>query len=194
MPIYRILIFIICAIFTSALMEEEVVIQQDPCPVYGSAKNEKEKQLNTLKNRPVISQEEPLYFPLDDFLNPGNDTTRFSSQSYVSTMGYIIDVVKSGGESCNCGSNNEADHDFHIYIGKTPQSPKNECIIAEVTPAFRKFYGKPALYKGLRYYVEGWLLFDFEHQQNAANTCKTCTNVWRKSCWEIHPVCKINPI
>jgi hypothetical protein len=35
------------------------------------------------------------------------------------------------------------------------------------------------------------MFFDEEHKGSAKNTCKTCEHVWRKTCWEIHPVTKI---
>src|SRR5207253_3172683 len=40
--------------------------------------------------------------------------------------------------------------------------------------------------------VTGWLMFDFEHMDNAVNSrsplAKPGEIVWRATCWELHPV------
>ena len=68
-------------------------------------------------------------------------------------------------------------------------------MICEITP---KYIGRDTIdFKskiGKKVRITGYLFYDLEHRHNAINTCNTCTNVWRASCWEIHPVCKIEVI
>jgi hypothetical protein len=96
-------------------------------------------------------------------------------------------------ESCNCGSIADSLQDIHIYIGTTPGAKKEDCIIVEVTPQFKKlnpnFNAKEFVGKKVNIY--GYLFYDKEHRGNAKNTCMICTNVWRRTVWEVHPVVKI---
>ena len=39
--------------------------------------------------------------------------------------------------------------------------------------------------------VEGWMLFDKEHENAAENTNQGRSRNWRATAWEIHPITKI---
>jgi hypothetical protein len=164
------------------------------CPTSGNAKTEKERHFNRLKNREIVVKRGSTKITIDSILKDGNDTSRFKSSDYVSVYGYVVEVKDGDAESCNCNSDKDSDHDVHIYIGKTVTAKKEECLVVEITPAFKK--ANPNFnYKelaGKKVKVKGFLFFDYEHSGNARNTCKKCTNVWRKTAFEIHPVCSIS--
>lgn len=58
------------------------------------------------------------------------------------TEGYLINAILEGGESCNCGKA-DADlktGDVHMYVGLTKTAKLKDCIVVEITPAFKKKY------------------------------------------------------
>jgi hypothetical protein len=177
------------------LLGAHTSFSQTICPPEGNAKTEKKKESNVLKNRPVDIKLNPKTLSIDSLLLDGNDYNRFSNSDYVIVTGYVIGIKGGGLESCNCKSKNEADHDIHIYIGKTPNSEKQDCFIVEITPKFKSLnkidYQKLI---GRKVTVTGYLFFDEEHKGNARNTCKKCTKLWRKTVWEVHPVVKIEEV
>lgn len=120
--------------------------------------------------------------------------------------GYIVDVKVGGNESCNCGTNDEPFMDTHIYVGPTPDTKlKSQCVIVEVTPRMRTQkaaagvdWSTPTLIStlkpGTQVQISGWLFDDQEHRPNSAIDnpgFKPGANVWRGTCWEIHPVTDI---
>ena len=182
------------------LICEAPVIGQ--CPVYGdaSATNLKGRALNKAKNSPVKvpASWNIQSVPLSLFINSPkkNDASAYMNGAYAYTEGYITTKPEEKGpESCNCkkATVKKKNGDVHIYLGLDPNAPKSKCIVVEITPAYKKIHPDyiNGLVQGQKVRVEGLLLFDFEHKGNAANTCKSCSDVWRKTCWEIHPITKI---
>lgn len=169
------------------------VAAQVPCPPQGDAKTEKKQRANVLKNRSIALSPVDTAVSLVKLLAPGEDSRRFSSSSYVRLTGYLVELKGGGKESCNCATEIEVQQDIHIYIGQTPHAEKIQCMIAEVTPEWKRLHKATDLKSmtGKQVTVEGYLFYDEEHKGNAVNTCKKCTRLWRKTCWEIHPVCKI---
>lgn len=174
-------------------------IGQPPCPKWGSATKPKEKKLNIAKNKSITvsSSKIPDFVPLDSLISSSKqeDSTWFTVGRYIYTEGYLINAIQEGGESCNCG---QADAtlktgDVHMYLGLTKTAKPKNCIIIEITPAFKKKYSNYENYltpkKKIR--VTGFLLYDFIHRTNAFMTCKKCTKIWRNNSWEIHPITKI---
>ncbi len=167
------------------------------CPPQGSEQADSRLgKINILKNRSVTpsGRHTPSPMQLSDILGDftGQDSSRFHNGTYASTAGYITSYEERGPESCNCDEASKSAHtgDVHIYIGSSPDAPKRECMIVEITPAYKLLhpdYGDK-LIKGNHVKVTGFLLYDFEHKGNSANTCTSCKLVWRKTCWEIHPV------
>lgn len=176
------------------------------CPPEGKEKpnakrqlNKKEKELNVLKNYDVeINNSNAVFWNLDNILNSPrhDDENEFNNGRYVYAEGYIIDTEEQGPESCNC-HNGDADlrtGDVHIYFSNNTDAEKSECIVVEVTPKYKKLHPnyETQLIKNKKIKIYGYLLYDYIHERNSVNKCKTCgKNVWRKTCWEIHPIVKI---
>jgi hypothetical protein len=181
----KIFLFFLYSIFSTQLMSQ--------CPLEGNAKTAKEVRMNKNKNRDIKIEKIDTNITLSKLLKSGNDTARFKSTDYASIAGYLVEFKKGGSESCNCNSKDGAEYDIHIYIGRTINAKKEDCLVVEVTPKFKKIY--PDInYKSMKgkiVIVTGYLLSDYEHMGNAKNTCVKCTNIWRKTIWEIHPVCEI---
>lgn len=168
-------------------------VAQQPCPDIGSATTVKKQLANQLKNREIISQPVNPYITLSQLLMGGEDSRRFTENDFVSLTGYLVEVREGGVESCNCAAEVDSLQDIHLYIGTTPHALKSECVIAEVTPKWKRLNRHVDIkdMKGKIVVVSGFLFFDAEHKGNAVNTCKKCTRVWRKTCWEVHPIVKI---
>lgn len=163
------------------------------CPLEGDATLLKKQQGNKLKNREIVYSPIDSSVTLKKMLVKGSDFTRFKESSFVRIEGYVILVKDGGEESCNCHSEEKDDHDVHIQIALKLKANKNETVIVEVTPKFKKLHPNFD-YKNLvgkKVIVIGYLFADIEHKQNATNTCTTCGNAWRATIWEIHPVVNI---
>lgn len=129
-----------------------------------------------------------------------NDRNYWLEGAYVELSGaYLIDYKQQGGESCNCyeADNNKSKGDIHINIG-TKYDIQNEnnnyYVIIEITPSYKKlhpdFLEELQELKGKKIVVRGYLFYDYEHERNSINYCESCSDkgVWRKTCWEVHPV------
>ena len=164
------------------------------CPVFGNSEDSLGKVLNSKKNRPVFISKKPKSIVLDSLLKKGDDRKRFDEQNFVSITGYVYEVVGAGKESCNCDSVGYWNTDIHIYVGNKGVKSKSECFIVELSPQSKKKFSNFKSTKdwnvllGKKVTFIGWLFFDWEHIGNASNTCKKCTRIWRRTCWEIHPV------
>jgi len=184
------------------LLSSVIKVSMAQCPNYGSATDPDYQALNKGKNKSVKIPEtwtiQPL--PLNMLINSTkkNDANLYQNGAYVYTDGYLISAEEEGPESCNCNKAIKAkkNGDVHIYLGLAPNAVNKKCIIVEITPAYKKVHPDyaEALVKNKKVRVEGLLLFDFDHKGNTVNTCQSCGNVWRKTCWEIHPVTKITPL
>jgi hypothetical protein len=74
-------------------------------------------------------------------------------------------------------------------------------VVAEVTPRLREWaagagedWSEESLRRrltGRRCRVEGWLLYDTEHDGEAENTAPGRALNWRATAWEIHPVTRV---
>lgn len=171
------------------------------CPPYGSATDEREQKLNVRKNHPAnMPNTAPQQLPLNMLITRSHqaDINNFKEGAYVSVVGYLLSFKEEGPESCNCGLANASKKtgDVHIYLGLTPTADKKNCIVVEITPAFKKLHPNYQTYlkNGSKIKVTGYLVYDFIHERNAVNTCTTCTDVWRKTCWEIHPIIQIEQL
>jgi len=173
-----------------------------PCQPWGSAPvGSRRGNLNELKNHAAVPPADSAQdLELSSLLATphGEDSDRFKNGTYVYTEGYLVSHKEEGAESCNCkeATAEQKNGDVHIYIGQSPDAPKSDCIIVEITPAFKRLHldYNNLLIAGEHVRITGYLLYDFEHVSNAVNTCKKCTSVWRKTCWEIHPIVGINKI
>ena len=170
------------------------------CPVnvfLGPAK----RALNALKNRtvpPAAADFDPR-LTLDAMLAPGEDRSRWQHTRAGAIEGYIVRVHDAEAESANCFSGSRLD--AHIEVARRPDAPPNERVIVEVTPPMRDWASQRGLdwstatlrrqLTGRRARIEGWLLFDDEHEEEAENTRPRYRGNWRATAWEIHPVTAI---
>ncbi len=171
------------------------------CGMAGDAKTDRAKRLNEGKNRYTMPSADDIdtTISLEKILSPGDDETRFSNAQAATITGYVFAVKRGGVETCNCHATKEGFQDTHIEIVVDPQhTNQTERMIVEVTPRIKKkMHDKGAdwstnglkslfLHKWVR--ITGWMLFDVEHVYNAQNTNENGDNIWRGTCWEIHPV------
>jgi len=112
--------------------------------------------------------------------------------------GFLISFEEEGPESCNCNKATKAkkNGDVHMYLALVKNAPKKNCIVIEITPNFKKKHPdyQNLFQKNARVRVTGYLLYDYLHEANAFTTCTSCNNVWRKTCWEVHPITKLEII
>ena len=171
-----------------------VAISKKPCSIYGDNKRHEMQLADSLKNRPQTIGTIGPGIDLIHLLSSSTDEHTFFSSSYVSITGYISLVKHGGAETCNCHSKNKADLDTHIELVASLSDDAKNCMICEINRFNTDTtlqYKKVLKLKGKKVEISGWLFYDAEHKQNAMNTNPNGTFIWRATCWEIHPVCKI---
>jgi len=174
------------------------------CPVEGDAKIPRVTALNLLKNRTTV----PALADIDTAITtamlvaPGDDRRRFTTGKAVRVSGYVADVKVGGVETVNCKAKDPDARDTHIELTLEPMSEDGaKHLIVEVTPRWRTIvaargedWHTNALRRNLKgrwVEVTGWLLYDEEHEANAANTHRGKANIWRATVWEVHPITSI---
>lgn len=155
----------------------------------------KDRNLNIAKNKSsAIPDRWADYWAIDELIDlpDEEDKDLYNSGDFMYTEGYIISFIEEGPESCNCYQASKAKKtgDVHIYIGLRPDAPKSECVIVEITPEYKLLNPgyEDQLVKNARVRVFGYLLYDHQHRANATMTCSSCTQIWRKTNWELHPI------
>lgn len=146
--------------------------------------------------------------PLSASVTVGSQTITFNEGQWATIDGYIAYVKVGGVESCNCGSNDTQYMDTHIYVSPDPahanQDSKANCVIVEVTPRVRIEVSQmqrnwntdnliSTLKPGTHVKMSGYLFDDQEHRPNSAADGAS-GNVWRATCWELHPVTDIEVV
>jgi hypothetical protein len=202
-------IILFFALLQNVHSQETIQIDGKPCPMNGSIKDPKksEYRLNLLKNR----YSKPTYInntiTLDSLLRSGKDNQRFSDTIAVRLTGYVVSVSRGDDESCNCNSRRTNDRDTRLRLALSPdeKDPSNS-IVAEVTPRMRRIkklegidwsQNKLRKLKGKKVIIEGWLFFDGNHLNVARNTALPTAKperITRASCWEVHPITKIEVV
>ena len=187
-----------------------VLVENSTCPPEGRERpgkrplTEEEKLFNTKKNRSCEEPgTEPQQLTIEQLLQGKtavNDSDDWKEGTYIEISdAYLVDFKTQKGESCNCYEGDTAEHkaDLHLNIGrKGSLASKNndEYMVVEITPHYKALHPgyKAELdsLKGKQITVRGYLFYDSEHWYNSVNYCRKCTGtaVWRKTCWEIHPV------
>lgn len=199
----RILLLLIAA----ALLFSTSSYSQVDCPKQGLTKegekisSAKDRRLNRGKNRSAAyNSNYATLWSLSEIINMEDveDEDLYIDGDYRYLEGYIVEYIEEGPESCNCyqASKAEKTGDVHIYIGKTKASPKSECVIVEITPDFKKRYPdyEDILNTDEKVRVFGYMLYDHQHRANATMTCTSCSSIWRKTNWELHPVLSIETL
>ena len=159
------------------------------------------RAVNALKNRtavPGAGDFDPRV-TLAAMLAPGDDRRRWQHTRAARLEGFILRVHDAGRESANCLSATRLD--LHIEVALRPDAPPDERVIVEVTPLMRESAARRGVdwttatlrsqLTGRRARIEGWLLFDGEHDEESENTRPGHPGNWRATAWEIHPVTAI---
>lgn len=195
------ILFTLCRAST-ALGDDATVLAD--CPLEGDTAVATVQHLNVLKRRMTI----PSTSDMDSRVTmaaltlPGDDTTRWNAARGATIEGYVAGVRVGGVESVNCHTHQAAYRDTHIELTLKPNAnDETTYVIVEVTPQVRQKMAatgtdwstatlrKQLLGRWIR--VTGWLLFDTEHAENAANTNPGGKHNWRATVWEIHPITSI---
>ena len=202
--IYKLLAILVVCVAAAMVCDAQLIFRG--CGPEGSAMNPLVKRLNLLKNRFTAPKQKDIKreITLTALLAPGKDTNRWSSESAAEIEGYVFDVKPGGMESTNCGARDLRDIDTHIEIvADLNDSGESKRFIVEVTPRLRAIakadgqdWSTEALMalKGHQVKITGWMLFDFEHVDEAENTAPGKRSNWRATVWEIHPVTSISTL
>jgi hypothetical protein len=175
------------------------------CPPEGDATKAKVRDLNIQKARMTSPSDNDVddTVTMESLEEPGDDTMRFENGTAVSIAGYVMVVRDGGPNSSNCHSQNSADQDTVIELAVDGDVPDpGHRVFAVVTPRWRAVMAKQGQdwsTRGLRakylhqaIIVTGWLLFDFEVANRAANTAPLPNpGITRNTAWEVHPVTEI---
>jgi hypothetical protein len=174
------------------------------CPTAGIALTSRARNLHRLKNRTAFPQSADFdaTITLDQLLQPGDDSHRWSTDHAVRIQGQVIDVAYARPEATNCFS--PCRRDIHILVAKRNYAPKNEHVVLEVTPNLREWaaqrgmdWSEESLQRQLVGHwceFEGWLYFDVGHADQSENTAPHNPTNWRATAWEIHPITKFRVI
>jgi hypothetical protein len=170
-----------------------IMFAQTSCPPWGSAREGTiAYTLNFKKNRVDIPSNY-AQIGITDFLNFPDDSIG-DGEAYEMTGGYVVDVKKSGPESCNCKSS--IDHDFHIMVIPSPEDEgnKSKYVIVEITPRIKKLlnWTDQEIFDLKGNYVNffGYKFADLEHKNASVKSYPKRASCWRGSINEIHPVTK----
>jgi hypothetical protein len=162
------------------------------------------RELNRLKNRIALPSHTDIdpAVTLEAMLTPGDDRARWSQDRAGSIEGVVVRVHDAGRESANCFSGTRVD--AHIEIGQRLDAPPTQRVIVEVTPPMRDWaYGQGNDWStatlqreltGRRVRIQGWLMFDDEHDRESENTNPGRQDNWRATAWELHPVTAIQVV
>jgi hypothetical protein len=136
---------------------------------------------------------------LNELLAPGDDTSRWSTQSAARIEAYVIDVAYARPEAANCFL--PCRRDIHILVANGQGAPPSEQMVLEVTPNLREWAARQgwdwseqtlrAQLLGHWCEFEGWLYFDVGHADQSENTAPHNPTNWRATAWEIHPITKV---
>jgi hypothetical protein len=200
-------IFLSCVAIVSFSFE---FVYAQKCPPEGRKQggmlSPEEKAFNKKKNKSSVVPKAKAEIISISALKSGktkkDDKDYWYEGAYIEVNdAYLIDYKEQGGETCNCQeADNDVDDskgDVHINIGnrKDLTDRNNDYyVVVEITPSYKKLHPdyKRELkeLEGKKVTLRGYLFYDSEHERNSINYCSTCSEkgVWRKTCWEIHPV------
>ena len=188
------IIFMVMAMMTFDFMCNNAHAQ---CSIYGDKPVRKFQVLDSLKNRNCMSTYIDSSITLEQILTfKGNDVDCYTSDQFVPLVGYVVLVKYGGSETCNCHSTNPDDKDIHIELALDPNEKGAKAMVIEINRYTRKDHPELSLANlkkliGKKVRSWGFMFLDDEHLQNAVTTNPNGTNLWRYTCWELHPVMKI---
>ncbi|OIR06978.1 hypothetical protein GALL_108850 [mine drainage metagenome] len=169
---------------------------QGQCSIYGDKPVQKFQILDSLKNRNFTDSVDSSVTLENILLFTGDDTKNYSYSQYVRLKGYVVLVKYGGPETCNCHSKNKDDLDIHVELSLNPNDKGAKAMVVEINRYTRNDHPEFTLANikkliGKQVTVEGFMFFDEEHKQNAFTTNPDGSNLWRYTCWEVHPVMRI---
>jgi hypothetical protein len=162
------------------------------------------RELNRLKNRTALPSHTDIdpATALEAMLAPGDDRTRWSDDRAGSIEGVVVRVHDAARESANCFSPTRVD--AHLEVAQRLDAPPNQRVVVEVTPPMRDWasgqgedWSTATLQReltGRRVRIQGWLMFDEEHDRESENTNPGHSENWRATAWELHPVTAIQVV
>lgn len=187
-----------------ALLVATWLVLERNCPSSGIALTPGRRHIHRLKNRTTFPQA-PDFDPrvtLAALLEPGDDTSRWSTDRAARIQGQVIDVAYAGSEAANCFSPSR--RDIHILIAARAGAAKSEQVVLEVTPKLSDWATQQGMdwsEETLRSQLighwcefEGWLYFDVGHAEDSENVSPGKPSNWRATAWEVHPITKITVI
>jgi hypothetical protein len=162
------------------------------------------RELNRLKNRTALPSHADIdpALTLEAMLAPGDDRARWSPDRAGSIEGVVVRVHDAARESANCFSATRVD--AHIEVARRLDAPPNQRVVVEVTPPMRDWASRQGSdwstttlqreLTGRRVRIQGWLMFDAEHDRESENTNPGRSENWRATAWELHPVTAIRVV
>ena len=177
------------------------------CPQGGDKPVLRYMKADSLKNRYTVPNKYNEIKFQEMYSMKYTDKTHSQNEA-VYLHGYVIEVKNGGSETCNCHTKDTKWFDTHIVISNDiNDKDASHGIVVEITPRLRgvvaqnfgvtwnqfdtKFIRNKIL--GHEVTVYGYLFNDEEHKTNSvADGGKG--NLWRGTCFEIHPVCEIKVI
>jgi len=193
-------ILLLLAVIFVVLLAASLILSIN-CPSAGIALTHKARMLHRLKNRTALPQDVDFdaQISLNALLQPGEDTSRWSTQRAAKIEGYVMAVAYARLEATNCFL--PCRRDIHINVASRKDAPQSEQVVLEVTPNLREWAARQGWdwsAQSLRLQLlghwcsfEGWLYFDVGHADQAENTAPHNPTNWRATAWEIHPVTRI---
>jgi hypothetical protein len=200
----------VCALpdYTTGDFDQTDSTCQCICPPEGTPGSD--ELLNRLKNRDILPDMDIEVITLRDMLDfvpkiasqqpPRLFRSRWPREAMDEVQpwecqpaiveGYLVQRNVEGAETVNCGARSWPYVDFHIFLAESPDSPRGERVVVEMTP--RVFATHPTwtpasilqlVLQNARVRVTGWRMWDPAHPDQLGIT--------RGTLWEIHPIHKI---
>jgi hypothetical protein len=158
-------------------------------------------ELNQLKNRTTQPTAKQINkrITLETLFNSLDSKAAFNENEAVTIEGYLVDAKDEKGESCNCYSIQNEDHDIHVFISpdkNVADKKKKDCLVVELSPYSKKLLPEwTTSYikrnKGKKVRITGWLMFDIEHLNVSVASRPYAAELHRHNAWEVHPITDI---
>ena len=205
----KILIVAMTLLTLSAHSQQWADLNEDGiiCPMSGDKPAPKFMRADSLKNRFTVPTKYNEIKFKEMYAMKVTDKTH-SEHEAVYLHGWVIETKNGGSETCNCHTKNTKWYDTHIVLSNDPKDKDaSHGIVVEVTPRLRGVVAKQfgvtwdecttnfikSKILGHEVIISGYLFCDEEHKTNSvADGGKG--NLWRGTCFEIHPVTSIKII
>jgi hypothetical protein len=155
--------------------------------------------LNLLKNRDA-KVTHPTKITVEEIRDPANNR-RFVPSQRVWVIGYVASIVPGGlKEPCNCRRADLRDIHINIVAHEQEVGTETKYVVLELTPRWeKKFKLDDSEYEAMLQTVkdqiehkwvrfEGWMLYDYLHEDKSESTSPGTSGNWRATPWEVHPV------